>query len=95
MYKLVDIIRLVAMLFQQVQYSHDMTILLQPCVVNLVTLLLYHDCIGLVRFQNNLVTSLTMPSSLLELSCQQLLTTLLILSDLLQGCSNKSGTVMI
>jgi hypothetical protein len=47
--KLVDIIRLVARLFQQVRYSHDITILLQPCVVNLVTFLLYHDCIRLVR----------------------------------------------
>jgi hypothetical protein len=46
---LVDIIRLVARLFQQVRYSHDITILLQPCVVNLVTFLLYHDCIRLVR----------------------------------------------
>ena len=36
---LVDIIRLVARLFQQVRYSHDITILLQPCVVNLVTFL--------------------------------------------------------
>jgi phage-related protein len=36
---LVDIIRLVARLFQQVRYSHDKTILLQPCVVNLVTFL--------------------------------------------------------
>jgi hypothetical protein len=43
---LVDIIRLVARLFQQDRYSHDITILLlQPCVVNLVTFLLYHDCI--------------------------------------------------
>ena len=41
--KLVDIIRLVARLFQQVQYSHDITILLQPCIINLVTFLLYHD----------------------------------------------------
>jgi hypothetical protein len=40
---LVDIIRLVARLFQQVRYSHDFTILLQSCVVNLVTFLLYHD----------------------------------------------------
>ena len=28
-------------------------------------------------------------------SCQQLATTLLILSDLLQGCSNKAVTIMI
>jgi hypothetical protein len=46
---LVDIIRLVARLFQQVRYSHDITILLQPCVINLVTFLLYHDYIRLVR----------------------------------------------
>ena len=38
---LVDIIRLVTRLFQQGCYSHDITILLQPCVVNLVTFLLY------------------------------------------------------
>ena len=30
-----------------------------------------------------------------ERSCQQLVTTLLILSDLLQGCSNKTVTIMI
>jgi hypothetical protein len=47
--KLIDIIRLVARLFQQVRYSHDITILLQPCVMNLVTFLLYHDCIRPVR----------------------------------------------
>jgi hypothetical protein len=46
---LVDIIRLVARLFQQVRHSDDITILLQPCVVNHVTFLLYHDCIRLVR----------------------------------------------
>ena len=45
----VDIIRLVARLFQQVRHSHDITILLQPCVVSLVTFLLYHDCVRLVR----------------------------------------------
>ena len=41
---IVDIISRVARLFQQVRHSHDITILLQPCV-NLVTFLLYHDCI--------------------------------------------------
>ena len=46
---LVDIVRLVTRLFQQGSYNHDITILLQPCVVNLVTFLLYHDCIRLVR----------------------------------------------
>ena len=46
---LVDIIRLVTRLFQQGCYNHDITILLQPCVFNLVTSLLYHDCIRLVR----------------------------------------------
>ena len=46
---LVDIVRLVARLFQQDCYNHDITILLQPCVVNLVIFLLYHACIRLVR----------------------------------------------
>ena len=46
---LVDIIRLVTRLFQQCCYNHDITILLQPCVVNLVTFLLHHDCIWHVR----------------------------------------------
>ena len=36
---LVDIIRLVTRLFQQVRYGHDISVLLQPCVVNLVTFL--------------------------------------------------------
>jgi hypothetical protein len=36
---LVDIIRIAKMLFQQVRYSHDIAVLLQPCVVNLVTFL--------------------------------------------------------
>ena len=47
---LVDIIRLVRRLFPHVQgcYDHDIAILLQPCVVNLVTFLFYHDCIRLV-----------------------------------------------
>ena len=35
--------RIVARLFQQGCYNHDITILLQPCAVNLVTFLLYHD----------------------------------------------------
>ena len=48
-YNLVDIVRLVTRLFQQGCYNHDITILLQPCVVNFVTFLLYHDCIRLVR----------------------------------------------
>ena len=46
---LVDI-RFVARLFQQVRYSHDIAILLQPCVVKFVTFLcIYHDCIRIVR----------------------------------------------
>ena len=47
--KVVDIVRLGTRLFQQGCYNHDITILLQPCVVKLVTFLLYHDCIRLVR----------------------------------------------
>jgi hypothetical protein len=46
---LADTFRLVAMLFRQVRCSHDITILLQSCVVNLVTFLLYHECNRLVR----------------------------------------------
>ena len=46
---LVDIVRPVTRLFQQGCYNYDITILLQPCVVNLVTFLLYHDCVRLVR----------------------------------------------
>ena len=46
---LVDTVRLVTRLFQQGCYNHDITILLQPCVVNLVTFLLHHDCVRLVR----------------------------------------------
>ena len=46
---LVDIIRLVTRLFQKGCDNHDITILLQACVVNFVTFLLYHDCIRLVR----------------------------------------------
>ena len=45
---LVDIVRLVTRLSQQGCYNHDMTLLLQPCVVNLVTILLYHACVRLV-----------------------------------------------
>ena len=46
---LVDIIRLFTRLFQHGCYNHDITILLQPCVVNLVTFLiviswLYQTC---------------------------------------------------
>ena len=71
----VDIIRLVTRLFQQVRYSHDITILLQPCVINLVTFLLYHDCIKLVR---TTVTGLIMPSSLLQ-----------VVNSLFQTCYNN------
>ena len=45
---LVDIVRRVTRLFQQGCYNHDI-MMLQPCVVNLVTFLLYHHCIRLVR----------------------------------------------
>ena len=46
---LAEIIKLVTMLFLQVCYNRDITILLQPGVVNLVTFLLHHDCIRLVK----------------------------------------------
>ena len=47
--KLDGTIRLVARLFQQDWYSHDVTILSQPCVVDLVTILLQQVCIRVVR----------------------------------------------
>ena len=71
---LVDIVRLVTR-FQQSCYNHNITILLQPCVINLVTFL--HDCIRLVT-DNNLVTSLIMLSSLLQ-----------VVNDFLQQIRNK------
>ena len=77
---LVNIIRLVTSLLQQGCYNHDTTILVQPCVVNLVTFLLYHDCIRL-NSKNNLITSLIMPSSLLQ-----------VVNNLFQTCYNKLGT---
>ena len=46
---LIDIVILVTSLFQQGCYNHDITILRQACVVNLVTFLLYHNYIRLVR----------------------------------------------
>ena len=46
---LVNIVRLVARLFQQGCYNHDITILLQPCVVNLEIFLFFRDYIRLVR----------------------------------------------
>ena len=77
---LVDIIRLVTRLFQQGCYNHGITILLQPCVVNLVTFLLYHDCISLVRTILSQVCMI-MPSSLLQ-----------VVNNLFQTCYNKLGT---
>ena len=46
---LADFVRLVTSLIQQTCFNHDITILLQPCFVNLVTFLLYRNCTGLVR----------------------------------------------
>jgi hypothetical protein len=62
--KLVDIIRLVARLFQQVRYCHDLTILLY----NLVSSTLKHSCFVITASDllQQLVTSLIMPSSLLQ-----------------------------
>jgi hypothetical protein len=74
-----NIFRLVTRLFQQVRYSDDIRILLQPCVVNLVTFLLYHDCIRLV---SHLVTSLIMASSLLQ-----------VVNGLFQTSYNKSWSI--
>ena len=76
----VDIVRLVTRLFQQGCFNHDITILLQPCVVNLGTFLLYHDCIRFVRTTLSQVCMI-MPSSLLQ-----------VVNNLFQTCYNKVGT---
>ena len=61
--KLVDIVRLITRLLQQGYYNHDITILLQSGVVNLVT----SRCIMTVSdLLEQLVTGLIMPSSLLQ-----------------------------
>ena len=76
--KLVDVVRLVTRLFQEGCYNNDITILLQPCVVNLVT----SCCIMTVSdLLEQLVTSLTMPLSLLQ-----------VVNNLFQNCYSKSGT---
>ena len=46
---LADFVRLVTSLIQETCYSHDITILLQSCFVNLVTCLLYRNSTGFVR----------------------------------------------
>ena len=79
-----DFVRLVTSLIQQICYNHNITILLQPCFVNLETFLLYryHSYYQLYRIcSNNLVTSLIMSSSLLQ-----------VVNSLFQTCSNKHGT---
>ena len=76
--KLVDIVRAVTRLFQQGCYNHYITILLQPCVVNLVT----SCCIMTVSdLLEKLVTGLIMPLSLLQ-----------VVNNLFQTCYSKSGT---
>jgi hypothetical protein len=56
------IITLVTRLFHQVRHSHGIRLSLQLCLVNLVTYLLCHDCIGL-GWKNH-ATSLIMTRSL-------------------------------
>ena len=74
--KLVVIVRLVTRLFQQGCYNHDITILLQPCVVNLIT----SCCIMTVSdLLEQLVVGLIMPLSLLQ-----------VVNNLSQTCYNKS-----
>ena len=73
-------IRLVTRLFQPVRYSHDITILLQPCVVNLATFLLYHDCITLVR------------TTLYSNKSDNAISLLQVVNSLFQTCHNKLGT---
>jgi hypothetical protein len=58
-------------LFQQVRYSHDIAVLLQPCVVNLVTFLF------IMTVSDLLEQPCDMPSSLLQVltACSKLVTT--------------------
>ncbi len=63
--KLDGIIRLAARLFQQGWYEPCITRMLQRSTrTSFVTMLLYHDCIGLV---NNLATSLIISTKLLQI----------------------------
>ena len=80
---LVDIIRLVTRLFQQVRYSHDITILLQPCVVSIRrvrTTLLQHvvTTTGNMQCEHNLSTAVV---GLFVTTC-------------LQTCSNKGWILL-
>jgi hypothetical protein len=69
--KLVDFIRLVARLFQQVRCSHDITVLL-PCVVNLVTFLLYLHVSGFgVLHLRSVACNKSVELNNLVASCQQ------------------------
>ena len=79
---LVDIIRLVTRLFKQDCYNHDITILLQPCAVNVVTFLLY-----IVTVSDLLEQPCNKSYNAIELvtSCQQLL------PNLLQQTRNKQS----
>ena len=81
---IIDVISLVARLFQQGCYNHDVTTLLQSCFVNfvacvIVTMLFYYNCITLTR--TTYITSIRMSSSLLQ-----------VVSNLFQICYNKLGT---
>jgi hypothetical protein len=78
-------IRVVARLFQQVRYSHEITILLQPCIVNLVTFLLYHDylcvltCVVLYFMANKLEMQFTWSHK-----CRHCLTTVCLPSNIMK-----------
>ena len=74
--KLVDVVRLVTRLFQQGCYNHDITILLQLCLVNLVT----SCCIITVSD----VTTCNRSDNAINL--------LQVVSNLFLTCCNKSGT---
>jgi hypothetical protein len=76
---LVEIIRLIARLFWQVRYMLDITRLLQPCVDNLVTSLLY-----IVAVTNLLAQSCNKADDTINL--------LRVVNSLFQTCYNKLGT---
>ena len=89
--KLVDIVRLVTRLFQLGCYNHAITMLLQLCVVKLATffILLYHDCIRVVRRTcNNYTCKNAQVVTSQFTSCPQVVFALLVPS-LLQQDWNK------
>ena len=81
---LVDIGGLVAKLFQQLIYSHDITIFLQLCVVYIVTFLLYDHIRLVTTWFPNLLQQLGTSSA--NTTCRQLVKR--FVTTCLQTCNN-------